>query len=140
MGVSPYSGQSARPPSTALGAKSVVSLVFVLILILLRRELGGLQWSRVIDALWLRPPRDPNTGQVGGRVWWWVLLLSRPFYPLERGGSVDPNRALARDLPDFLDSDRAEDFFSGAWGWFAGSSCFSSSTPCSARSSSSGGD
>src|SRR5215207_5803802 len=34
---------------------------FVLILIIIRRELGGLQWSRVIDALWLRPPRDPKT-------------------------------------------------------------------------------
>ena len=24
-----------------------------------------------------------------------------------------------RDFADFLDSDRGEDFFSGAWGWFA---------------------
>ena len=46
---------------------------FVLVLILTRRELGGLQWPRVRDALWLRPPRDPRTGRVGGRVWWWVL-------------------------------------------------------------------
>ena len=42
---------------------------FVLVLILIRHELGGLQWSRVRDALWLRPPRDPKTGRVGGRVW-----------------------------------------------------------------------
>ena len=46
---------------------------FVLVLILTRRELGGLQWSRVREALWLRAPRDPKTGRVGGRVWWWVL-------------------------------------------------------------------
>jgi len=26
---------------------------------------------------------------------------------------------LARDFADFLDSDRGEDFFRGAWGWFA---------------------
>src|SRR6266550_3923708 len=45
---------------------------FVLVLILLKRELGGLQWSRVREALWLRPPRDPKSGKVGGRVWWWV--------------------------------------------------------------------
>src|SRR5215204_2386091 len=42
---------------------------FVLVLILVRRELGGLQWPRVRDALWLRPPRDPKTGRVGGKVW-----------------------------------------------------------------------
>jgi CAAX protease family protein len=42
---------------------------FVLVLILLRRELGSLEWSRVRDALELRPPRDPKTGRVGGRVW-----------------------------------------------------------------------
>ena len=49
---------------------------FVLVLILTRRELGGLQWSRVRDALWLRPPRDPKTGRVGGRLWWWALPFS----------------------------------------------------------------
>src|SRR5919106_2494208 len=48
---------------------------FVLVLILVRRELGGLEWSRVRDALWLRPPRDPKTGRVGGKVWWWALLF-----------------------------------------------------------------
>src|SRR5216117_1633732 len=33
---------------------------FVLVLILVRRELGGLEWPRVRDALWLLPPRDPS--------------------------------------------------------------------------------
>jgi hypothetical protein len=45
----------------------------VLVLILLRRELGSLEWLRVRDALWLRPPRDPKTGGV----WWWVLPSRR---------------------------------------------------------------
>ena len=89
---------------------------FVLVLILTRRELGGLEWSRVRDALWLRPPRDPKTGRVGGRVWWWVL----PFvvlFALEAVVSI-PGPSV-RDFADFLDSDRGEDFFRGAWGWFA---------------------
>jgi uncharacterized protein len=89
---------------------------FVLVLILTRRELGGLQWSRVREALWLRPPRDPKTGRVGGRVWWWVL----PFvvlFALEGVFSI-PGPSV-RDFADFLDSDRGEDFFRGAWGWFA---------------------
>jgi uncharacterized protein len=90
---------------------------FVLVLILVRRELGGLEWPRVRDALWLRRPRDPRTGRVGGRVWWWVLLFIVVFgieavLPAIPGPSV-------RDFADFLDSDRGEDFFSGAWGWFA---------------------
>jgi membrane protease YdiL (CAAX protease family) len=89
---------------------------FVLVLILTRRELGGLQWSRVREALWLRPPRDPRTGRVGRRVWWWVL----PFlvlFALEEFLSI-PGPSV-RDFADFLDSDRGEEFFRGAWGWFA---------------------
>jgi uncharacterized protein len=90
---------------------------FVLVLILLRRELGTLEWPRVRDALWLRPPRDPKTGRVGGKVWWWALLFVALFavwgmVPAIPGPS-------ARDFADFIGSDRAEDFFSGAWGWFA---------------------
>ena len=89
---------------------------FVLVLILTKRELGGLQWPRVRDALWLRPPRDPKTGRVGGRVWWWALLFVFLFgiwqlVPGIAGPSV-------RDFAEFLDNG-GEEFFSGAWGWFA---------------------
>jgi membrane protease YdiL (CAAX protease family) len=89
----------------------------VLVLILTRRELGGLQWSRVREALWLRAPRDPKTGRVGGRVWGWALLFVFLFglwqlVPGIPGPSV-------RDFAEFVDSDRGEEFFSGAWGWFA---------------------
>src|SRR5919197_2793897 len=41
---------------------------FVLVVILVRREVGTLEWARVRDALWLRPPRDPKSSRVGGRV------------------------------------------------------------------------
>ena len=90
---------------------------FALVLILVRQELGGLEWSRVRDALWLRPPRDPKTGRVGGKVWWWALLFAFLFavwavVPAIPGPSV-------RDFGDFLGSDRGEAFFNGAWGWFA---------------------
>ena len=47
--------------------------MIVLVLILVRREQGSLSWSHLRDALWLRAPRDPKSGRVGGRVWWWVL-------------------------------------------------------------------
>jgi CAAX protease family protein len=90
---------------------------FVLVLILVRRELGGLQWSRVRDALWLRSPRDPNSGRVGGRVWWWLLLFIFIF-GLEQALPAIPGPSV-RDFGDFLDTDRGEDFFRGAWGWYA---------------------
>jgi uncharacterized protein len=90
---------------------------FVLVMILVRRELGGLQWSRVRDALWLRAPRNPKTGRVGGRVWWWVLLFIFIF-ALEDALPAVPGPSV-REFADFLDSDRGEDFFRGAWGWFA---------------------
>ena len=89
---------------------------FVLVLILIRRELGGLEWSRVRDALWLRSPRDPRTGRVGGRVWLWALPFLVLFALGECASIPGPS---VRDFADFLDSDRGEDFFSGAWGWFA---------------------
>jgi uncharacterized protein len=90
---------------------------FLLVLILVRRELGGLEWPRMRDALWLRSPRDPKTGRVGGRVWWWLLLLVVLLALLQEVPAI-PGPSV-RDFGDFLDSDRGEAFFSGAWGWFA---------------------
>jgi membrane protease YdiL (CAAX protease family) len=90
----------------------------VLVLILVRREQGSLEWSRVRDALWLRAPKDPKTRRVGGKVWWWVL----PFVVLSAAINavpIYPTGPSPRDLPNLLDTDRAENFFSGAWGWFA---------------------
>ena len=88
-----------------------------LVLILLRRELGGLAWSRVRDALWLRAPRDPKTRRVGGKVWLWAL----PFVVLSAAVNalpIDPVGPMPRDLPKLIDTDRAEHFFTGNWGWF----------------------
>jgi len=92
---------------------------FVLVLILVRQELGGLGRSRVRDALWLRAPQDPKTGRVGGKVWWWAglfVVLVTVWSLLAAGAIPGPS---PRDLGDFLGSDRAEAFFSGAWGWYA---------------------
>jgi CAAX protease family protein len=89
---------------------------FVLVVILIRQELGGLQWPRVRDALWLRAPRDPKTRRVGGKVWLWSI----PFVVLYAIWGMVPGipGPEVRDFSDFLGSDRAEHFFSGAWGWF----------------------
>lgn len=90
----------------------------VLTLILVRREQGSLEWPRLRDALWLRAPKDPKTHRVGGKVWWWVLpfvLLSAAINAVP----IYPTGPSPRDLPNLLSEDRAENFFSGAWGWFA---------------------
>jgi membrane protease YdiL (CAAX protease family) len=91
--------------------------MLALVLILLRREVGGLAWPQVRDALWLRAPRDPKTSRVGRRVWLWVL----PFDVLTAAVNalpIDPVGPMPRDLPKLLDTDRAEHFFTGNWGWF----------------------
>ena len=85
--------------------------MLALVLILLRRELGGLAWPRVRDALWLRAPRDPKTARVGGKVWLWAL----PFVVLSAAVNalpIDPVGPMPRDLPKLIDTDRAEHFFS----------------------------
>ena len=69
--------------------------ILALTLILVRREQGSLAWSRVRDALWLRPPRDPKSGRVGGKIWWWVL----PFVVLSAAINalpIDPAGLMPR--------------------------------------------
>jgi uncharacterized protein len=90
---------------------------FVLVLILVRRELGGLQWSRVREALWLLPPRDPKTGRAGGKVWWWVVLFAVLFAVWQAVPTI-PGPSV-RDFGDYVSSNRGEDFFRDAWGWWA---------------------
>jgi hypothetical protein len=71
------------------------------------------------QALWLAPPLDQKTRRVGGKVWWWapVFVVLVVIWQMATGALIaGPS---VRDLGDFLGSDRAEHFFSGAWGWFA---------------------
>ena len=80
---------------------------FVLVVILVRQELGELRWPRVRDALWLRAPLDAKTGRVGGKVWWWAALFALgvsvwSLVPAIPGPSP-------RDFGDFLGADRAEE-------------------------------
>ena len=91
---------------------------FVLTLILVGREQGTLRWSRVRDALWLLSPRDPRSGRVGGRVWLWVLPFVVLFGIWEFFG-FDITGPSNRDFALFLDTASGQEFFSGAWGWFA---------------------
>jgi len=98
----------------------IVGLLWQLgmVLFLVRREQGSLEWPRVRDALWLRAPQDPKTGRVGKKVWRWVV----PFVVLSAAANalpIDPVGPLPRDLPHAIVTHRVEHFFSGNWFGFA---------------------
>ena len=92
--------------------------MIVLVLILVRREQGSLSWSHLRDALWLLAPRDPKSGRVGGRVWWWVLPFTL-FTAVVNALPIDPIGPLPRDLPQAIQTARVADYFHGNWGGFA---------------------
>lgn len=46
---------------------------FVVSLVVLRRELGGLHWPSVKARIWLNGPLDPGTGRPRRALWWWAL-------------------------------------------------------------------
>ena len=114
------SGEGNVPMAKALLALLTVGLIwqFVLVAGLLYREQRSLRWSVVRDALWLRSPRSPRTGRVGGRLWLVLIPLMVAFAAEEliSGGIPTPGN---RDMGTFLDSHAGKAFLHGAWGWFA---------------------
>jgi uncharacterized protein len=113
-----FSGPEPLVQSLLVCLTAGLAWQFVLVLILLRQEIGSFEWSRVRDALWLRAPRDAKTGRVGGKIWWWALPFLLGF---AAWAAVAPELPIPddMDLNKFLGSDTGQDFFSGAWGWFA---------------------
>jgi hypothetical protein len=77
-----FSGEANVPLVKALLLLLTAGLIwqFVLVVILLWREQGTLRWPVVREALWLRSPRDPNSGRCGGRVWLVLIPLFVLFY------------------------------------------------------------
>jgi membrane protease YdiL (CAAX protease family) len=49
--------------------------LFVLSMIIVRREEGDLRWATVKRRLWLGTPRDPKTGETRRRLWLWLILF-----------------------------------------------------------------
>lgn len=90
---------------------------FVLVLLLVGREQGTLRWSVLREALWLRSPRSPRSGRVGGRVWLVLVPLVIAF-ALE-GLLPSPPVPENRNLNLFLESATGQEFLEGAWGWFS---------------------
>ena len=90
---------------------------FVLVAILVGREQRTLRWSTVREALWLRSPRSPRSGRVGGRIWLIVIPLILAFAAAQELVPTFPapeNRVLAT----LVGSDAGKAFLDGAWGWY----------------------
>ena len=88
---------------------------FVLVVGLVGVEQRSLRWTTVRDALWLRAPKSPRSGRVGGKVWWIVVPLLLASAAEEVVQLTPP---VARDFSVFLSSHAGHTFFQGAWGWF----------------------
>jgi membrane protease YdiL (CAAX protease family) len=105
-------------PRAVLGLLTVGLIwQFMLVLVLVYRERGSLRWSVLKDALWLRAPRSPTTGRVGGRLWLVIipcalLLGAEGFLP-----TFPP--ATGHDFAVFLESAAGREFFSGNWVFYA---------------------
>jgi membrane protease YdiL (CAAX protease family) len=112
------SGEGNVPMAKALLACLTVGLIwqFVLVVILVGCEQRSLRWSTVRDALWLRSPRSPRSGRVGGRVWLILIPLLVAFGA--EGLLPEFPHAGSRDLAVFLDSHAGQSFLSGNWAWF----------------------
>jgi len=90
---------------------------FVLVAGLVFAEQRTLRWSVLREALWLRKPRSPRTGRVGGRLW--LLLI-----PLTAGLAVEElipqiNHPMTRDFGAVMGTHSFHTFLHGNWTWFA---------------------
>jgi uncharacterized protein len=114
-----FANDSGTSLSRALLVCLTVGLAwqFVLVVALVGHEQRTLRWSRVRDALWLRRPRSPRTGRVGGRTWLVVIPLIIGFGVEEFVPSLP--HPVSRDFGEFLSSNAGKAMFRGSWGWFA---------------------
>jgi uncharacterized protein len=114
-----FSGDGHVPMAKALFVSLTIGLVwqFVLVAGLVRREQGTLRWSTIREALWLRSPRSPRSGRVGGRVWLVVIPLIIAF-----GLTNELIPAIGapenREFTALVESDAGKAFLDGAWGWY----------------------
>lgn len=90
---------------------------FVLVVALVWFEQRSLRWSTLREALWLRSPRSPRSGRIGGKLWLVLIPLIVLFALEEFLPTI--SHAADRDLGKFLDSDAGQSFLSGNWGWYA---------------------
>jgi uncharacterized protein len=115
-----FAGTGIVPMTKALIVCLTVGLVwqFILVALLVRREQRTLRWSVVREALWLRSPRSPRSGRVGGRIW---LILIPLILAVTAVNELIPTLSAPanRDFATLVGSDAGQAFLDGAWGWYA---------------------
>ena len=114
-----FAGEGHVPMAKALIVALTIGLVwqFVLVAILVVREQGTLQFATLREALWLRKPRSPRSGRVGGRVW---LVLIPLILLFGAAHELIPTIAapVDRELATLVESDAGKAFLDGAFGWY----------------------
>ena len=108
------------PLARALLVSLTVGLIwqFVLVLILVYRERDSLRWPVLKDALWLRSPRSPRSGRVGG--WLWLVLIPALLIFWVQDFIPDPFPPVtSHTFEAFALSDAGQTFMSGNWVWYA---------------------
>jgi membrane protease YdiL (CAAX protease family) len=110
-------GPTALPRALILSLAAGLVWQFVLVLLVVGHEQGGLRWTTLKGALWLSSPVSPRTGTSRKRLWWMVLPLIA-LLALEEMLPVLPTPA-SRDNAAFFSSDAGQSWMSGNWIWFA---------------------
>jgi membrane protease YdiL (CAAX protease family) len=87
--------------------------LFVLSMIIVRREEGDLRWTTVKRRLRLNAPREPTTGQPRARLWLWIVPLANAW------ASVFPSLAepAGYGFDSIFESQQILAGLEGAW-WF----------------------
>ena len=113
-----FAGEGIVPMMKALIVCLTVGLIwqFVLVAILIGREQRTLRWSTVREALWLRSPRSPRSGRIGGRVWLIVIPLTIAFAAFNE--LIPTFSSRERVFATLVESDAGKAFLDGAWGWY----------------------
>jgi uncharacterized protein len=114
-----FSGDGHVPMAKALIVSLTIGMVwqFVLVAGLVRREQGTLRWSTTREALWLRSPRSPRSGRIGGRVWLVVIPLIIAFTAVQELVAIVP-APENREFATLVESDAGKAFLDGAFGWY----------------------
>jgi membrane protease YdiL (CAAX protease family) len=114
-----FAGDGDVPMAKALIVSLAIGMVwqFVLVAILVGREQRTLRWPTVREALWLRSPRSPRSGRIGGRVWLVVIPLIVLFTASQELLALVPSPAN-REFASLIESDAGKAFLDGAFGWY----------------------